>query len=171
MNCKKVLSKLNAYVDGELPDKRRCKMEAHFSMCRVCREQLEELEQVGERLDFLEVPSIPSGFASRVTARAGNRQISSSPGKMPFPFANWQPLRWFGELSIPMRAAAFGVIILALLLGAFMGKEITSPTGQQTMAGAQNMDELEWFGSTPPTSIGSAYLTLALAPTEGLEIK
>ncbi|MHC1729991.1 MAG: anti-sigma factor [Syntrophobacteraceae bacterium] len=172
MDCNKFLSRLNAYVDGELTDMHRQEMDTHFSVCPACRERLEELGSLGERLDFLEVPALPSGFASRVTALARDRQVLSAPENRRFRRLNRQPLRWVGELSILMRAAVASVVVLAFLLGFLMSKELTSTSRQKTLAAAsESMEGFEWFGSTPPESIGSAYLTLALAPTEELEAK
>jgi hypothetical protein len=79
----------------------------------------------------------------------------------------WQPLRWLIDLSVPMRLAACAMIFLACLLGMFMSKEISLSGNHQTpIAEAENLDGFEWFGPTPPASLGSAYLSLASTTLE-----
>jgi hypothetical protein len=66
-----------------------------------------------------------------------------------------------------MRVAACAMVFLACLLGMFMSKELSLSGNRQTpFAEAENLDGLEWFSPTPPASLGSAYLTLALTIPE-----
>ena len=56
MNCKKVLSRLPAYVDGELPARLMREMEKHLGACPLCRSQVEHIRQVDDMLDSMSVP-------------------------------------------------------------------------------------------------------------------
>lgn len=49
---------LNAYLDGELPEKERKEIEAHLETCQKCRQLVQELEQIGDTLKeaFADVP-------------------------------------------------------------------------------------------------------------------
>ena len=167
MNCREVLSLLDVYQDGELSDTRRLKVEAHLAVCRACREVHEGLGQVGDLLDSLEVPLLPHGFAARVVSEARDRGLPVIQPPQPLAPLGWWPLRWFGELSAPMRLAACGALLLACLLGMFMSKEFSLRENRQTLVAAtEELEGLEWFNPTPPASLGAAYLNLALTTPE-----
>ncbi len=163
MNCKKVLSRLQAYVDCEIPAKVMSQMEEHFGSCPACRGQAERIGELGNILDSLSVPPLPEGFSARVMAEAKSRTPLVKGKKFFFP-AEWRPPQWLLDLSAAMRLAACAVILLACLLGVFMSKELSVSVNPQTsVAEAENLDGFEWFSPTPPASLGSAYLTLAEA--------
>lgn len=163
MNCKKVLSRLDAYLDGEMPAQLIKEMGEHFDACRSCRSQLERIRQVGYALDSLKVPAVPSEFAARVMARASVQEPFAREKKCFSPL-EWRPLRWILDLSVPVRAAACTALALACFLGILMSREISlSESCQSRVSGQASLDGFEWFNPTPPESLGSAYLTLAEA--------
>lgn len=163
MHCKKVLSRLQAYVDGEVPAGIMREMDEHLDACPSCRGQIERIRAVGEILNGLSVPPLPEGFSARVMAEARRRAPLAEKRKSFFPL-EWQPLRWLLDLSVPMRVAACTVVLMACLLGMFMSREVSLSGNQQTsIVETENLDGFEWFSPTPPASLGSAYLTLASA--------
>lgn len=166
MNCKKVVSRLHAYLDGEMPAKLMREMEEHFSSCPSCCGQVERIRQVSDVLDSLTVPPLPQEFAARVMAEARRRVPLARANQSLFPLG-WQPLQWLFELSVPMRLAACAMVLLACLLGMFMSRDLSLFGSSRTnVAEAENLDGFEWFSPTPPASLGSAYLTLASTSTE-----
>jgi anti-sigma factor RsiW len=166
VNCKKVLSTLHAYVDGEVLPKLRSEMEEHLGACSSCRTQVERIRQVDDILDGMSVPPLPQGFSARVMAKARKRVVLAKEKKSLFPL-DWMPLRWFADLTVPMRLAACAMVLLACLLGMFMSRDLSlSGSPQTTVVEVENLDGFEWFSPTPPTSLGSAYLTLALTTPE-----
>jgi anti-sigma factor RsiW len=166
MNCTKVLSRLHACVDGEVPARLMRKMEEHLDACPSCRSQVERIRQVDDMLDGLAVPPLPEGFAARVMTEARRRALPV-PEKRPVLGGAWLALRWFSDLTVPMRLAACAMVLLACLLGMFMSRDLSlSGSPWATVVEAENLDGFEWFSPTPPTSLGSAYLTLALTTLE-----
>jgi anti-sigma factor RsiW len=167
MKCNKVLSRLHAYVDGEVEAKLVCRMEEHIGACPSCRGQIERIRRVGGMLDGLTVPLLPPEFSTRVMAEAQRRASLAGERRAFFPSGR-ETLRWLRDLSVPMRVAACAMVLMASVLGMFMSKEL-SVSGNRPIpvVEAENLDGLEWFSTTPPVSLGSAYLTLALtAPDE-----
>ncbi len=168
MTCKKVLSRLHAYLDGEMPTRLMREVEMHLGTCQSCRNQVERIHQVGDMLDSLNIPPLPPGFSARVMAKARNRGAFTK-GKRSFFPLEWQPLRWFLDLSVSMRLAACAMALLACLLGMFMSRDLSrSATPRSSIAEAENLDGFEWFSPTPPTSLAEAYLALASTPMEDL---
>jgi anti-sigma factor RsiW len=168
MNCKEILSRLHAYVDGEVPARLMREMEEHLGVCPSCRSQVERIRQVDDMLDSMTVPPLPQGFSARVMAEAQRRALPA-PGKRPLLGLDWMPLRWFADLTVPMRLAACAMVFLACLLGMFMSRDLSlSGSPRTNVVEAENLDGFEWFSPTPPTSLGSAYLTLALTTTGDL---
>ena len=166
MNCKKVLSRLHAYVDGEVQARLMREMEEHLGICPSCRSQVERIRQVDDMLDSMTVPPLPQRFSARVMAEARRRALPE-PGKRPLLGLDWMPLRWFADLTVPMRLAACAMVLLACLLGMFMSRDLSlSGIARTTVVEGENLDGFEWFSPTPPTSLGSAYLTLASTTPE-----
>ena len=166
MNCKKVLSRLHAYVDGEMPAKPMHEIDEHLGVCPSCRSQVERVRKTDIMLDRLIVPPLPSEFAARVMAEARRRTRGTEENRSFLPFG-WQPLRWLLDLTVPMRLAAGAMVLLACLLGMFMSRDLSlSGRSRITIAEAENLDGMEWFSPTPPVSLGSAYLALASTSTD-----
>jgi anti-sigma factor RsiW len=166
MNCKKVLSRLHAYLDEEMPVKLIREMEEHVSCCPSCRSQVARIRQVSDLLDSLTVPPMPQEFAARVMSEARRMAPLAKDEKSLFPLG-WQRLRWLLDLSVPMRIAACAMVLLACLLGRLMSKELSLSWNRRALvAEAENLDGFEWFSPTPPASLGAAYLTLASTSTQ-----
>ncbi len=161
MDCKKALSRLGAYVDGEMSADLMQEMEEHLDGCPFCRNQMGRIRQVEHILDSLSIPPVPQEFAARIMAEA-RRRAPLVKEKKSFPLLEWHPLQWLLDLSPPMRVAACTALLLACLLGVFMSKEVSQSGSRQSHAAeTQSLDGFEWFSPTPPSSLGSAYLTLA----------
>jgi anti-sigma factor (TIGR02949 family) len=166
MNCRKVLSRLHAYLDGEVPAELMHEFEEHLSICPSCRDQVERIRQISDILDSLTVPPLPEEFVARVMAVARKRSLPV-PEKRPVLGIGRLPLHWFADLSAPMRLAACAMVLLACLLGMFMSRDLSlSGISRANVADAENLDGFEWFSPTPPASLGNAYLTLALTTPE-----
>jgi anti-sigma factor (TIGR02949 family) len=166
MDCKKVLSLLSAYLDGEVPEKLMRDFEQHLSTCRSCSSQLELIRQVDDMFESLSVPPLPEEFVARVMVKAQRNIAFAKEEKAFFPFG-WQPFQWLLDLSTPMRLAACVAVFLASLVGMYMSKELSQSRNHQNLTAlTENLDGFEWFSLTPPTSLGSAYLVMALTAPE-----
>lgn len=168
MNCKKVLSRLQAYVDGEVPEKLRGGIEKHLDACPACRSQVESARQLAGLLDALPVPPLPQGFAARVMAEA-KRKTPIANKRTPFSPREWPSTQWLHELSASMRAAVCAAALVACLLGMFMSKEFAFDAHRPASVGEpENLAGFEWFSPTPPASLGSIYLSYVSAmPANG----
>jgi anti-sigma factor RsiW len=59
MKCPKVQDHLSAYVDGEVPEELRRKLEAHLEACTICRAELAALGRLDQALATLPAPASP----------------------------------------------------------------------------------------------------------------
>jgi anti-sigma factor (TIGR02949 family) len=161
MNCKKVLFRLHAYMDGEMPADHMREIEIHLRACRSCQKEVDRIRTVGDVLKRLCVPPLAAGFSARVMAEA-RRMAPPAKAKRSFSPLEWQPVQWFLDLSFSMRLAACAIILLACFSGMFMSKELSLPGNPRAVAAeAGYLEGFEWFSPAPPTSLSSAYLTLA----------
>jgi anti-sigma factor RsiW len=161
VNCNKVLSRLHAYLDGEVSAELMREIEQHLSTCPACRSQVERIRQVHDMLEDLPVPRLPQEFVARLMTRARREVLFAKEKKSLFSL-DWLPAQWLLDLSAPMRLAACAVVFLACLLGMSMSKELSlSRNPQNLVAQTENLDGFEWFSPTPPASLGSAYFALA----------
>jgi anti-sigma factor RsiW len=160
MRCQKAIPRLNAYVDGELPERHRRLVEAHLKSCDACRRRCDEIRSLEIMLQgSLPVAPLPGGLAARIMAESRRRQPTRATTSR-FPSPAWNPLQWAAGLSVPMRLAACASVILAFLIGLSLdgwqvgGREVSAET-------EGNLYGIEWFDPVPPGSIGSAYLAMA----------
>jgi len=165
MRCKKILSCLNAYEDGELSERLSYIVESHLATCESCRGRLGDIRGIEELLQgSLTVPSVPDGFAARIMVQARKRQQMRIPERRS-PLPVWNPLLWFTELSMPMRFAACATVLIAIVAGVTLDGR--SVTGRNVLvAQRSNLYGLEWFEPAPPGSIASIYIAMADQPYE-----
>ncbi len=160
MKCRKTISYLNAYVDGELPGRRRRAVEVHLAACESCRGRLEDIRGiVGFFQDTLIVPPVPDGLAARIMTEARRRQPGGIPGRRSL-LPDWNPLQWLAGLSAPMRLAACATVLLALVAGLSLDGRDVIIRNALTEQG-EELHGLEWFSPVQPGSIGSIYIAMA----------
>ncbi len=165
MRCRKIIPYLNAYVDGELPERLRCIVEAHLAACKSCRKRLEEIRGIDELFGgTLPVPPVPDGLAARIMAEARRRQPTGMPGRHS-QSPTWNPFQWVAGFSAPMRLAAFATALLALVAGLSLDGGHESRWHVFIEQG-KDLYGLEWFAPTPPGSIDSVYIAMADQPYE-----
>jgi len=159
--CKEISTRLNAYADGELPDKRRRIVAGHIMSCGSCRKRCEEITAMGTMLhNALSVPPPPDNLAARIVAEARRRRSADVAGRPVF-FANWNPCRWLTELSTAMRLAACVSVFLALGTGLSLTGGPVNDWHNTPITPAQKLYGLEWFSPVLPGSIGSIYIAIA----------
>ncbi len=165
MRCRKIISYLNAYVDGELPGRRRHLVEAHLAACESCRRRLEEIRGIDELFQIaLPVPPVPYGLAARIMAEARRRQPLGISGRRSL-LPAWNPLQWIAGLSASMRLATCATVLLALVAGLSLNGRDATRRNVLTEQG-EDLHGLEWFAPVPPGSIGSIYIAMADQPYE-----
>jgi len=167
MNCKRVIFRLHAYVDGELSDDLIQEVGTHLSTCPLCQQEFDRIRNVGDMLDGLRVPPLAESFSVRLMAEA--RRVAPNPkAKGFFSPLEWQLVQWFLDLSSPMRMAACAIVLLACFSGLFMSKELSLPRDHRVFTGAaENLEGFELFGPAPPASLSAAYLALAYNVPQG----
>lgn len=102
MSHKTVLSSLDAYADGSLPDAQRATIAAHLRTCHECRESLRQVHRLDHILsDLPAILAVPfSRFWSELEPRLPGHERRRT--------------RWFQPARL---AAAFALAVLASLVG------------------------------------------------------
>ena len=164
MQCRKTISYLNAYVDGELAERRCRNVEIHLADCESCRDRLEEIRGLTELFEgSLPVPPVPDRVVAKIMAEARRRQPVGTHGSH-LSWSTWNPSRWVAGLSVPMRFAAFCAVLLAIVVGLSLDRG--SGTRQNALIEqGEGLYGLEWFAPAPPVSIGSIYLAMTDRPS------
>ena len=109
MNCEEVQAQLSDYLDKALPAADFHAVEAHLSVCTLCRTETHYLSECIRHVASLPVVEPPLGFTQRVMARV--HEIDEQPNFF------WQ--RWFFPLriKIPLQATAVALVgILAIYI-------------------------------------------------------
>jgi hypothetical protein len=107
---------LSAYLDGQLSEREKRRLEEHLSLCAGCRRELDELRAVVEAVRSLAAAPVPRSFAIE-------------PAAAPRPAAARRPSLALGALS------AAALVVFAVLLG---GDLLTQPGGGRAGEEAQS---------------------------------
>jgi predicted anti-sigma-YlaC factor YlaD len=109
-SCAETRKRLNAYIDGELPNRKRKPVEKHLAECVSCRAVLEGLRGLEPFLQDFDVPPVPAVLTSRILSEALLRQKRAARS----PIRLWR--RAFFATGVPIAALLAGVV-----MGAYMG--------------------------------------------------
>jgi anti-sigma factor RsiW len=161
-SCAGNRKRLNAYIDGELPERTRCEVERHLAECPACRRECDELRGLAPFLRNDEVPPVPAGLSARILAEAALRQkrkqapTAARLGWREFLFQPWL-----------VRGATTTALVAGLAIGALMGwtSYLRLDSGQWVIITtdenvARNMYAFDVLGAEPRGSIEAATLAL-----------
>ncbi len=116
---------LSAYLEHDLGDAERAKMDAHLRACTTCVGDLEDLRGAVDLLRRLPDPEPPPFLAARVMAR-----IAAGEARSPV----WR--RWLEQLGAPLVAAPLAAAAAALLVFSFAAP----PSAIQIASGPERPD-------------------------------
>jgi anti-sigma factor RsiW len=163
--CHTQRKRFNAFLDGELPPKKRVALEDHLVACAACRGELASWKALDPILERLEVSSPPPGMAVRIMAEARRRAVEKRFWHLvrhrPTAVADWP---WvFKALGT---AAVF---VLMLFLGIYVSTKGWLPGSSDRRSDPATVafsttEGLEWFAPGPPGSLVSGYLAMAGPP-------
>ncbi len=123
LSCKKYRKRLNAYLDGELPARKKVAVERHLAACQSCRTVLQSLRDLGPALLAADVPAAPTDLTSRIMAEAYLAKRRGA--EKPSPWRTQKPLFTGlvlkgGDMRQPMAVAAIGGLGMEILVALFL---------------------------------------------------
>lgn len=139
---------LSAYLDGQLPEQRRRRLEEHLAGCPACERELDGLRSVIEAVKSLPQAPVPRSFAIEPAA---------APRIAPAP----RPSLAFGALS------AAALVVFGVLLG---GDLLTQPGGESVereMASEEMAPAATGLGGAGQADEAGEGPAAQMAPPEG----
>jgi predicted anti-sigma-YlaC factor YlaD len=121
MNHEELRERLSAYLEADLEESERVRIEEHLRGCPDCRREYRELRHTVDLLRSLPEPDPPPELADRVIAR-----LRAGEGR-PGPVARLQARLWDvseSSWSTPLAAVAAGLVALAIVRGVDVSVEI-----------------------------------------------
>jgi predicted anti-sigma-YlaC factor YlaD len=106
MDCKKIGILLSAYVDREITDEERQRVENHLKVCEGCKRMVSEFSEVRRLYQDMAVKEPLPGFRQRVTQR-----IEKKP-RLSLPRVSWSLSRPAYVLSLTLLILVGGIIAL-----------------------------------------------------------
>ena len=156
MNCRRIRKRLAAYQDGEIGEEERDRVSTHLQGCPSCRSCYAELEQVWQSLGKIQEIQVSGGFERRLFSKIHTAAGPRSQWRFPWVF------QWF-----PSPAMAFGVVLIGIALGAYMGNLLMESSARHVVSLAGNSPEstgiysFSAFAAVPPGTLGDGYLRMA----------
>jgi anti-sigma factor (TIGR02949 family) len=114
MRCDQTETRLDAYIDGEMPAEKMATLETHLGTCPACRRELESRRAL--RRVFSDRPKVtaPAGLQERILAAAG--QEAAHPVERSDP-------RWWRRARWPVALAAAASLALVVMLPSLWDRE------------------------------------------------
>lgn len=119
--CENILKMIDDYIDNDLSEQERKKIEEHIKECQSCRDEIRFATAVKKATEEIELPSAPTDFLDRVHAAIDNEKVIALPNKKikPIIFAK----RWQTGIAACLIVAAFlGINMGELSDGLFSGE-------------------------------------------------
>jgi len=155
MRCKKVKRKLYAYLDNELNESQKAKIQQHLCHCSDCASEVQLLTRTLSNLkiwrDIEPSDNFSAIFWGKVAAQEAIQPLHPS----------------FLErlVHIPFTVAIATVLIIGLFLGGIIGNYLMPQNGEAKVKREYVASfALDSFKALPPDSIGSVYFALAKRP-------
>ena len=123
MRCRKALSCLSAYSDGELIGRKLAAFQRHVSSCEPCRGEQALIISIRESGRRLAAPMLPDDFNAKLLNRIAQERFSETRTKAFLPRLS-PPV---GLARIVAAAATVGVVVMAIA-----GNELMSPDANET---------------------------------------
>jgi anti-sigma factor RsiW len=114
-SCSRNRKRLNAYIDGELPQQARHSVAQHLAECTSCRTVLHGLRGLEPYLQTLDTPSIPAALTSRILSEASLRRRKVAKNRNNW----WWRTIWPQPLLVT--GATTAALVVGLAMGAWMG--------------------------------------------------
>ncbi|HAU36908.1 MAG TPA: hypothetical protein DCX07_04240 [Phycisphaerales bacterium] len=124
-----IFLELSAYLDGELGEAQRKRVEAALADDAKLRAELDSLRRTRELLRALPRTRAPEGFVDRVLAQAerGNLVAPIAPAE-PAPAQPWRWVRWVATAAVVLVAVGVGTVItVALWQDSFVDRMAEKP--------------------------------------------
>ncbi len=153
-----VINELSSFLDNQLSDEERLKIEEHLKTCKSCNEELTKLKLLSEKLKLWHAPGLDESFDASLRSEIVQREIERGRIKMKKK-----------TLAILIPSGALAAILLILFMGqaylkqgilgrqkvAFLGS-VTSSDKYLWGSGEYRSDELT-SGSAALSRLGEGY--------------
>ena len=152
MRCKDVKRKLYAYLDNELSESQKAKIQQHLRYCSDCAREVQLLTETSSALKIWRDIEPSDDFGATFWRKVAAQEASQA----------LHPSFVTRLIRIPFTIAVAIVLVIGLLLGGVVGSYLLPQNGD-----AQVKEEyiasfaLDSFNALPPDSIGGIYFTLA----------
>ena len=111
MNKGHVLKELSSYLDNQLSDNERLKIENHLRDCKICSKELSRLKLLSEKLKTWQAPDLDANFDASVRNEIVLRELQGGAVKMKKK-----------TLAILIPSSALAGILVIILLGGLMNR-------------------------------------------------
>jgi anti-sigma factor RsiW len=140
--CRPYRKRFSAYLDGELPLKKRAAVAEHLAVCAACRRELEDIEKLGPALMRPGVFPPSADLSARIMAEARQRQATgSSAARVRFKPVFIPSWSWWLKTG-----GAAAMVVLLLYFGQWMSEKEWLPGGPPD-CGHEHRRRRPWNGS------------------------
>jgi len=143
MRCSKALKLISPSTDGELTEGDKRELQDHLKGCEKCRAEMEEMQGLRQLFVNTEKFEAPYGFHARVLTNVK----TSKPD-------------WRSGISIPVRLAEALTVLALIAVGVMSGTLLVKSLMPENAGHEMASLHLDVFDSTPPGTLGGAYLAM-----------
>lgn len=132
---------LSAWIDGELQEDERRRVESHLASCASCRVLAEDLRLLAAAVPQVEAPPVPGSLAETIAARVARDASEGAPAPV-VPIRTRRRWTWRMPVAAAATIAAVGlVVVLQRSSGPVRPPAATEPPPKTVASGAPDKDE------------------------------
>jgi anti-sigma factor RsiW len=160
MKCREINNQIERYIDKSLSVSLHARVEEHLKTCPDCASAYDKA--VTMQLLFQDdiLPEVPGNLAANVIEMVN--KLESDRKKYAGYFSDFK--QWWAIAATPARAALSAAVLLFMVAGIFMTKDLIKKPDSLTY---MNFSELEAFSATQKGSLEESYFQMTILPSQG----
>ncbi len=144
MKCSNARKLISPYIDGELSAGAKKDIEDHMRACESCRSEMKETQELHQLFVTTDKFKAPYGLRERIMANV------NTAGR-----TDWSP-----RIPIPVRLAEAAMVLVLIAVGIMSGRLMVKGLMPEKAGSEMASLHLDLFQSTPPGTLGGAYLAM-----------
>jgi anti-sigma factor RsiW len=160
MLCNTIKEYLERYADKSLSASTRTAVENHLKACPDCASAYGEVAKIRRLLKGAGIPPVPGDLAACIMANVKSSKADGEKRAGVF----WAFIQEWANAALPARAAVASALLILVIAGIFMSKDLWSKPESLTYG---DFPELDVFSATQKGSLENTYLQITSLPAKG----
>jgi len=160
MRCEDIKGYIERYADKSLSASKRAAVENHLEKCSGCVLAYGKAANTGLILKNVVLPPVPDDLAASIMANVNVSKVYAEKRAGIL----WTFIQEWANVTLPARTAFASLLLLLVIAGVFMSKDLCSKPEYLTYG---DLPELDAFSAAQKGSLENTYLQITSLPAKG----